>query len=293
MEKHKDTFMTEEEINKLMDSLKENDEESEELDVTADEINEILSEMLGETSDFNDDDSLDENETAELDNLENEITKGVSTESGLDEEELSDEEVEKLLNEIISEEEHDEDELEEGMSVASQTHKTIGSKGALHTDAKPERRSGLSEEFSKLKELTEKLIKENKELKSENVKVKDINNKAVKRLDQLKNKLYEATVISHKTAYVNQLFLENTLTKEEKQTILKEFKDADTIEGTKIIFERFNSEISKKSIVSESIEQKITKTVAQTEASTLVERKLMNENQNPLIEKWQHLINYK
>lgn len=292
MEQHKETFMTEEEINDLLGTLKDNDNEESDNDddfnISEAELKSIVAEMLGETADFDDDDSIDENkETEELDNLE--TTKGVSSESGLDENsDLSDEEVEKLLNEIMKE-----DELEEGMSVASQTHKTIGSEGALHTDAKPERRSGLEEGFAQLKSLTEKLISENKTLKSENVKVKDLNNRAVKRLDEIKTKLYEATVVSHKTAYVNQLFLENTLTSNEKQNILKEFKDADTIEGTKIIFEQFKNEINKKPMISESIEQKITKTVTQTEASTLVERKLMSEAENPMVKKWKHLIDYK
>ena len=115
------------------------------------------------------------------------------------------------------------------------------------------------------------LINENKELKN-------INKESGKRLDEIKNKLYEATIASRKTASVNELFLNhNNLNSRDKQRILENFIKLDTVKDIKNTFDSLNEEFSKKSIVNESISDKITTTTMLSTPSEL-KTPMLNES---------------
>ncbi len=216
---------------------------------------------------------------------------------------MDEEDIKGILKEIEDEtspeaKPEEEEELEEGMSITSQTHKEVGGKNFPHREGKPERRSNMSEgvskeEFAAFATKVDALLKENKDLKAKNTELKDINSKYVKKIEETNSKLYEAAIMSHKIAYVNQLFLEHSLNQKDKKTILEKFKDVDTIEQSKKTYGILKEEFSNRTVIRESIEDKITKTTVQGEATKLSETKVsMSEGLDPKLKKMQDLINF-
>ena len=99
-----------------------------------------------------------------------------------------------------------------------------------------------------------KIMKEYKELKSKNEEYKGA-------LKVFKNKLNEVALFNTNLAYVNRLFTEHSTTKSEKMEILKRFDNAETIKESKSIYKSVKSELDSKSPITESVENKVNKTV--------------------------------
>lgn len=235
-----------------------------------------------------------------------------SDECGLDEEaklmkeleDMSEDELDKMINELETSTDapststnvtyNEDDVIDEGMSAVSQTKKSVGTSTASTHQGRPERRSNMNEnkDFIALKESVEKLLKVNKELKKDNTELKNINETQIKRLDTIKKKLYEATVMSHKTANVNQLFLENSLNQKEKATILESFMNVETLDESRETLKTLSQKFSDKKVLKESVEEKITKTTIQSGAGILNETKL-HLSSTPQIDKMKEYINYK
>ena len=99
-----------------------------------------------------------------------------------------------------------------------------------------------------------KIMKEYKELKSKNEEYKGA-------LKVFKNKLNEVALFNTNLAYVNRLFTEHSTTKSEKMEILKRFDSAESIKESKSIYKSVKSELDTKSPITESVENKVNKTV--------------------------------
>tara|TARA_R100001509_G_C4882361_1_gene220585 strand:+ start:2078 stop:3580 length:1503 start_codon:yes stop_codon:yes gene_type:complete len=99
-----------------------------------------------------------------------------------------------------------------------------------------------------------KIMKEYKELKSKNEEYKGA-------LKVFKNKLNEVALFNTNLAYVNRLFTEHSTTKSEKMEILKRFDNAESIKESKSIYKSVKSELDSKSPITESVENKVNKTV--------------------------------
>jgi len=99
-----------------------------------------------------------------------------------------------------------------------------------------------------------KIMKEYKELKSKNEEYKGA-------LKVFKNKLNEVALFNTNLAYVNRLFTEHSTTKSEKMEILKRFDNAESIKESKSIYKSVKSELDTKSPITESVENKVNKTV--------------------------------
>jgi hypothetical protein len=181
----------------------------------------------------------------------------------------------------------DED-LEEGTSRSWANAKSVNTKPSQYADYN-EDKGHIRESFNKLKSLAEKLIVENTDLKKNNAE-------SLKTLDNIRGKLYEATVLSHKTSHVNQLFLEHNLSKDDKIKVIRGFMSVDTIEGAKSCYGKMNETFSNltKTLVKESVGEKITRTTIL--ATDEINSKKLNEaanaqtQTNPLVEKWRKLI---
>lgn len=158
----------------------------------------------------------------------------------------------------------DEDEDEEDMDEASRTlgsGRRFGRKGLNKPKAAPRH---LKKES---KRVNTKLIKENKVLKnnyknivSENKELKDEHNKLVDSLKQFRTKLNEVAVFNSNLTYAVRLFTENSTTKEEKIDIIKSFDDAKTLKESKMIYNNLKKDVSKKSPIKESINDKVNQT---------------------------------
>ena len=99
-----------------------------------------------------------------------------------------------------------------------------------------------------------KIMKEYKELKSKN-------NEYKKALNVFKDKLNEVALFNTNLAYVNRLFTEHSTTKKEKMEILKRFDNAESVKESKTTYKVIKSELDRKSPISESVENKVNKTV--------------------------------
>ena len=99
-----------------------------------------------------------------------------------------------------------------------------------------------------------KIMKEYKELKSKN-------NEYKKALNVFKDKLNEVALFNTNLAYVNRLFTEHSTTKKEKMEILKRFDNTDSVKESKSIYKVIKSELDRKAPISESVVNKVNKTV--------------------------------
>lgn len=257
-------------------------EKEEGMELTEEQTNELLKELESYLENDNDTYEPESGEYKEEDVIiSDEITENDSNDEIelVDEEtlELSEEEMIEALSEMedLLDETSCEDTVEEGISYADQSKKVVGSKiGAQSREGKPERRSTMDEsKYKKLKEDFDKLVKTTQKLMKEHADLKETASK-------IKTKLYEATVASYKTANVNRLLLENeSLTKDEKNSILKEFTEVDTIEKAKTIYSKLNESFKtkKSEMIKETVEDKLNKTIT-SENSKLIERTALYEN---------------
>jgi len=99
-----------------------------------------------------------------------------------------------------------------------------------------------------------KIMKEYKELKSKNEEYKGA-------LKVFKDKLNEVALFNTNLAYVNRLFTEHSTTKKEKMSILKRFDGAEGVKESKSIYKSIKEELEGKSPITESIENKVNRTV--------------------------------
>lgn len=187
--------------------------------------------------------------------------------------------------EKLSKEGADDEDLDEGTSRSWKNANSKNVKPSQYAEYNKDKEP-IHEMVANLKGLTEKLIAENTELKKLNVESQE-------NLKKIKSKLYEATVMSHKTAYVNQLFLENNLSTDEKTKVVESFINVNTIEDSKKTHEMLKEEFSRKPLVKESVTEKITRT---TIIANDVNSKVLAEGvkqTNPLFNKWVQLANGK
>jgi len=97
-----------------------------------------------------------------------------------------------------------------------------------------------------------------------------------KALNVFREKLNEVAIFNSNLAYATRLFTEHSTTKKEKINILRRFDDVETLKESKNLYKSIKDELStpeiKKSI-SESVENKIQKTVSTGSSATLIESK--------------------
>ena len=127
-------------------------------------------------------------------------------------------------------------------------------------------------------------------IQSENEQLKEDYNKMVDALKQFRTKLNEVAVFNSNLTYAVRLFTENTTTKEEKVDIIKRFDDVKSLKESKNVYRQLINEISKKSPIKESIDEKLNVTKTSGSAETKI-----NESQvyvNPELEKMKKLWGY-
>lgn len=110
---------------------------------------------------------------------------------------------------------------------------------------------GMSEDHEKLKKKYNSLLKEAKKLKNENQNFKST-------LKKFRKQLAETAVFNSNLTYATRLFMEHSVTGEEKQQIMERFdKEANTLEESKKLFSSIDSELKNKGPINESVNQKI------------------------------------
>jgi hypothetical protein len=212
-----------------------------------------------------------------------------------EEEEIITEECEE--EEIVTEEETPEEEeaLEEA-SMRSTTH-------LRHTNLKPtnaEKKADTLNEarnlYAQLTTEVNKLVTESKSAKAEvetekakNEELKKLNESLTNKLKEFKDKLYEASVITSKTAFVNRLFLEHTTTQDQKKSIVSAFGKAQSREEVKALYESYNTQLGT-TILNEGLENKIGKVIAEGTNTDVTAPKVVHGVD---VSRYQKIMNYK
>ncbi len=97
-----------------------------------------------------------------------------------------------------------------------------------------------------------------------------------KALNVFREKLNEVAIFNSNLAYATRLFTEHSTTKKEKINILRRFDDVETLKESKNLYQSIKGELSKPEIkksLSESVENRIQKTVSTGSSTTLIESK--------------------
>lgn len=195
----------------------------------------------------------------------------------------------------------EEDELEEG----NQRTLANGKNQTLKPQSFPKNRmrSGLHEgKLSQINKKVEAVLAENKRLKAENKEISTLNEgleikltAATEKMQEVKGKLYEASIIASKSTCMNKLFLEHVTTQDEKIDIVQNFGKAVSRVEVNNLFEKFDK-FFKKGTSTQLNESRnpISKLnpLFKTEQST---QKSLNEGaiyDNSFTDKMNHLINY-
>jgi len=215
-------------------------------------------------------------------------------EMDMDDMDMDDEEEGEEIEYQIELDDDEDEEMEDEMSEASRTlgaGKRFGRKGLDKPKAAP---SHIKVESKAPKFL--KLVNENKVLKnkmssivSENETLKEDYNKMVDALKQFRDKLNEVAVFNSNLTYSVRLFTENTTTKEEKLDIIQRFDDAKTLKESKNVYKSLVKEISSKSPIKESIDEKLNESKTSGSATEITESKVYVD---PQLEKMKKLWSY-
>ncbi len=113
-------------------------------------------------------------------------------------------------------------------------------------------------------------------VESEVKMLREKNDEYRKALNVFREKLNEVAIFNSNLAYATRLFTEHSTTKKEKLNILRRFDDVETLKESKNLYQSIKGELSKPEIkksISESVENKIQKTVSTGSSTTLIESK--------------------
>mgnify|MGYP006935520309 CR=1 FL=1 len=160
-------------------------------------------------------------------------------------------------------EETEEEPLEEkigvgiGMSVGTHRSETNGKNiGAPENPKSKVDESANSKLVSETIKKYNTLLNESKALKLENEEFRQA-------LKKFRTMLVETVVFNSNLTYVTKLFMENSLTKKEKETIMSRFdNEVSNLKESKKLYKTIATELSTKTPIKESVESKIIKEVA-------------------------------
>ena len=139
-------------------------------------------------------------------------------------------------------------------------------------------------------------ITNNRNLKKEGYEnevqvLREKNEEYRKALNTFREKLTEVAVFNANLAYATRLFTEHSTTKQEKINILRRFDNIDTLKESKNLYKTIKTELTgtnSKSVVKESIENKLDKSPANGSSINLIESKTY---ENPQFLRMKDLMN--
>ncbi len=195
-------------------------------------------------------------ESLEEMNEDDEVCEDCPTNKDEDEDGETIYEIEMVDDEEVITDEDDEDPLGEDHTLArTKGRQRKGGHRNRQTSESRNTRKSVVRRKPKTETVSEtKMMKEYKELKSKN-------NEYKKALNVFKDKLNEVALFNTNLAYVNRLFTEHSTTKKEKMEILKRFDNTDSVKESKSIYKVIKSELDRKAPISESVVNKVNKTV--------------------------------
>lgn len=156
---------------------------------------------------------------------------------------------------VADDETETEDETEMEVDEQISTNRVAQNRaGGNLTDIKgPGAKQGEKQDINEVTTKYNKILAEATELRTENKQFKAA-------LKKFRNMLVETVVFNSNLTYVTKLFMEHSITKDEKNTILKRFDEVTNLPESKKLYRTISNELVKKPIT-ETLENKITKEV--------------------------------
>lgn len=198
-------------------------------------------------------------------------------------------------------------EEEEELDEASQRTLANGKNQTLKPQTFPKNklRSGLNESkklMTKINQKMDDLLAENKRLQLENKEISTLNEgletkltAATNKFQEVKGKLYEASIIASKSTCMNKLFLEHVTTQDEKINIVENFGKAVSRTEVQNLFENFDKFFKKGTSTQLNENKNPLSKLNPLFKSEPTTQKALNEGtvyDNGFTEKMNHLINY-
>ena len=208
---------------------------------------------------------------------------------------LTEAQIEEMLNSMKEEEMLQEDELEEDSLANFRTKMRVRNMGAdAVAQGRPDRRSKptLAEDEMEDAGEVETLREQLKKLKAEN---KALNEGFTNKVKSLENKVYDVTISALKAGFVNKFLLEHPLRENEKLQIIHRFANAQTKEQIKETYISLTNEFAKGqtvkdgSMLNESVQNKVGK-IHRTDNALVKEKDLINESDES--NRFKQLLNY-
>lgn len=219
----------------------------------------------------------------------NKVNVGGPTQAMIDEEDITDADVEAVLGasameeqEAVAEEVVNEEEVDEHLqhtqthgnarTVGSQNNTNYGKEERLRDAMKENENKKISSLINENKSLTKKLNETKKYKQSVTTLVEQYKSA----LEKYRNQLKEMATFNTNLAHVNNLLVNESLalTQEDKIKIINEFKKVDTIAESQEKYKNFLSEMKEsKPTLTESIEGKVSASVAPSSKQSLEEAK--------------------
>lgn len=173
------------------------------------------------------------------------------------------------LDNVVLEEEPIEEVARTHADGRKQERKPKGFYEYASSRVRPAERSSMNESDAKIVVINEQLKSQNTKLINEKEELgRELNAHKVA-LRKLRENIETAALFNINLAHVNKLFCEHVTTKDEKKSIIERFDVVETVKESKALYKTIGSEMKGKTIVSESIDEKINKTVSGTGAPLL------------------------
>lgn len=214
------------------------------------------------TSDLDLDDELGSDDL-DLDTTEEDLPVGDKTEEDLpigdedDEDELG----ESTIFEIAMANEDCDDEDVDYTMGSKDPNQLPNPAKELHIESEeieesiPGKATSIKGPGAKLEQANQRYIDLLAETKKKDVEIEDFK----KALNKFRHMLGETAVFNQNLTYVTKLFLENSTTATEKETILERFDNATTISESKTLYKTIAKELGSKTPIKETVESKINK----------------------------------
>ncbi len=253
-----------------------------EIEIVGDELHLNITEpgeYVVKLNDTNDTSGLDGEEDLDLEPTDDmvgdeeedlDIEMGGTDEEGDEEDydyeiELDDEESE----DEVSDEESEDEELEESLGYTRGQAGRQGAKknGAAHL---PKPKESVNEVIA-AKKLVSETAKKYNALLNEATKLKNENGEFRTALKEFRTKLVETVIFNSNLTYITKLFMEQSTTKGEKDSILKRFDEVTSLKESKKLYKTIANELDSRKPISETIENKLIKEATSGVSKQIIE----------------------
>ncbi len=244
-----------------------------EIEIVGDELHLNITEpgeYVVKLNDTNDTSGLDGEEDLDLeptDDMVGDEEEDLDIEMGGTDEEGDEEDYDYEIE--LDDEESEDEELEESLGYTRGQAGRQGAKknGAAHL---PKPKESVNEVIA-AKKLVSETAKKYNALLNEATKLKNENGEFRTALKEFRTKLVETVIFNSNLTYITKLFMEQSTTKGEKDSILKRFDEVTSLKESKKLYKTIANELDSRKPISETIENKLIKEATSGVSKQIIE----------------------